>query len=334
MTGTGYQDWQNPESSDELMVLATSTGQEFMQVFTETLADCFEIDLVTVGELMAAEKERINVLASCFDGKQLGDFNYDATITPCFDVIKSQTRQSYLCRVQEAYPEDTFFIEEKIQSYIGFPLRNHDGQTIGLIQAAWRRDVDQEEADNVIETIELFVDRLGAELTTVQAMQMLSALVQQPSHSGNLDALRLLCEQMQTLLKVRVAFIAECLPDNDNCFRVLTCSQDGSLLKSAEGKIVAYEGTPCAHLKDKDVFLVPTVLQEQFPKQDQIKEHNLVSYLGLNIRNESGCVIGHFALQHDQELMPETLDSDMFQVFSARVNLELRKYQSEQKRLK
>ena len=161
-------------------------------------------------------------------------------------------------------------------------------------------------------------------------MQMLSALVQRPDHRGNLEALRLLCQQMQTMLKIRVVFIAECLADNDNCFRVLTCSQDGALIEASEGKIVTYEGTPCAHLKDKDVFLVPTVLQEQFPEQDQNKQHNLVSYLGLNIRDENGSVIGHFALQHDKELMYETLDSDMFQLFTSRVNLELRRYQSEQ----
>lgn len=330
MSGTGNQDWYSPDSSDELMVLATSTGQDFMQIFTDTLADCFEIDLVTIGELMVTESERINVLASCFDGKSLGDFSYDATITPCFDVIRNETRQTFLCKVQEAYPEDSFFIEEEIQSYIGFPLKNQNGETIGLIQAAWRRDVDQEEADNVIETIELFVDRLGAELATVHAMQVLSALVRRPAHMGNLEALRLLCQQMQTMLKIRVAFIAECLADNDNCFRVLTCCQDGALIGASEGKVVAYEGTPCAHLKDKDVFLVPTVLQEQFPEQHQNKEHNLVSYLGLNIRDESGSVIGHFALQHDKELMYETLDSDMFQLFTSRVNLELRRYQSEQ----
>jgi hypothetical protein len=326
----GAQDWHGQDDADELMVLATSTGQEFMQVFTETLADCFEIDLVTIGELMVAERERISVLASCFDGSPLGDFNYDATITPCFDVIKSSKRQAFLCKVQDAYPEDTFFIDEQIHSYIGFPLRNTEGEAIGLIQVAWRRDVEQEEADNVIETIEMFVDRLSAELVTVHAMRILSALVEGPAQTGNLDALRQLCEQMQKALKIRVAFIAECLPQNDNCFRVLTCCQDGKVVEAAEGKIVAYEGTPCAYLKDKDVFLVPTTLQESFPEQTQNKEQGLVSYLGLNIRDENGLVIGHFALQHDRELLDKTLDSELFKLFSARVSLELRKYQSEQ----
>lgn len=332
MMDTRDQDWHSQSSSDELMILATSTGQNFMQAFTETLADCFETDLVTVGELMVLADEQISVLASCFDGKPMGDFVYDAKDTPCFDVIKAGKRQAFLCRVQELFPQDSFFIDENIQSYIGFPLQNHAGESIGLIQAAWRREIDREEADHVIETIALFVDRLSAELVTAHAMRILSALVEGPALTGNLDALRLICEQMQSALKIRAAFIAECIPDNDSCFRVLTCCQDGELLQTVEGKIIPYKGTPCGNLKDRDVFHLPNQLQEAFPDQVQNKELNLISYLGLNIRDENNQVIGHFALQHDRELLPKTLESDLFKLFAARVSLELRKYQSEQLR--
>ncbi len=65
--------------------------------------------------------------------------------------------------------------------------------------------------------------------------------------------------------------------------------------------------------------------------QTAYKEHNLVSYLGQNIRDDEGKVIGHFALQHDRELLDRTLKADLFKLFAARVSLELRKYQSEQK---
>ncbi|MEP2718502.1 hypothetical protein [Pseudophaeobacter sp.] len=325
-------DWQHQSSSDELLVLSCSTGQNFMQFFTETLADCFEADLVTIGELMVMEKERINVLASCLDGKPIGEFEYDTCVAPCLDVISEAKQKTFLSNIQQSYPLDTYFIKEGIQSYIGFPLKNHEGETIGLLQAAWRRDIDQEEADNVIETVHLFIERLSAELVTLHAMRILSALVAGPGQTGNLDALRLLCEQMQTALKIRVAFIAECIADNANCFRVLAYCQDGKLIDHVEGKVIPYQGTPCSHLKEKDVFLVRSQLQEAFPEQVQNKKHNLVSYLGLNIRDAQNKIIGHFALQHDREMLHRTLDSNLFKLFSARVNLELRKHQEETER--
>lgn len=326
------QGWHANGNSDELLLLSSSTGQNFMQQFVETLADCFEADLVTIGELKVMESERIAVLASSFDGQPLGLDEYDACVTPCLDVIKNAKYQAFLCNIQEAYPLDDFFIEEGIQSYIGFPLTNEGGEAIGLVQVAWRRDIDQEEADHVIETIGLFVERLSAEVVTLHAMRIISALAEGPKNTGPHDAFRLLSEQMQTALKIRVAFIAECIDNDPNCFHILAYCQDGKLIPDIEGKLVPYNGAPCEKLRENDVFLVPTGLQDAFPEQLHFKEHNLVSYLGLNIRDETGAIIGHFALQHDREVLARTLEADLFKLFSARVGLELRKYKADQRR--
>lgn len=332
MTDTGQkEDWHNENGSDELLILSSSTGHSFMQFFTETLADCFEIDIVTIGELMVMEDERISVLAGSIDGKPFGDFDYQACVAPCSDVIQTGQPKVFLSSVQSAYPKDALFVDHDIHSYVGVPLINPEGEPIGVIQGSWRREIDQEEADHVLETIGLFVARLSAELVTLHAMRILSALVTGPDLTGNLDALRLLTEQMQTALKVRVAFIAECLDEDDSRFRLLAYCQDGKLLSQAEGEIIPYEGVPCCHLKKEEVFLVRSGLQEAFPTQTAYKAHNLVSYLGQNIRDDAGKVIGHFALQHDRELLDRTLKADLFKLFAARVSLELRKYQSEQK---
>ncbi|WP_295453531.1 GAF domain-containing protein [uncultured Pseudophaeobacter sp.] len=323
-------EWKNQGSSDELLVLSSSTGRDFIQFFAETLADCFEIDLVTIGELLVMENERISVLAGSMDGKPLEDFDYQACLTPCIAVIKTAQPKILLSDVQKSYTEDNLLREQGIRSYIGIPLKNSEGELIGVVQASWRREIDPEEAEHVLETIDMFVARLSAELVTLHAMRILAALAEGPSLIGNLDTLRLLTEQMQTALKVRVAFIAETLPEDDHSFRLLTYCQDGKLIPDVENEIVPYAGTPCTHLKDKDVFIVRTELQEAFPTQMQYKEANLVSYLGQNIRDESGQVIGHFALQHDRELLDKILQADLFKLFSARLNLELRKFHAEQ----
>lgn len=326
------QGWQAQGNSDEMLLLSCSTGRDFMQRFVETLADCFEADLVTLGELKIQKSQRIAVLASCFDGAPMGEIEYETCVTPCRDVIATTKYKAFLCAVQDAYPKDNFFVEEGIQSYIGFPLTNSEGDPIGLVQAAWRREIDQEEADHLIETVGLFVERLSAELMTVHAMRIMSALAEGPQDTGPNDAFRLLCEQMQGALKIRTAFIAECVETDPNCFRILAFCQDGKLFQTVEGKVLPYRGSPCEHLGERDVFLVPSGLQDAFPGQLHFKEHNLVSYLGLNIRDETGKIIGHFALQHDREVLAQTLEADLFKLFSARVGLELRRHKAEQMR--
>ncbi len=326
------QGWRNQSGADELLVLSSSTGLKFMQLFVDTLADCFEADLVTIGELMVNKVERINVLAGVFDGKPLQGFDYEACVTPCVDVIKTSERKVFLCRVQEGYPQDEMFVEEGINSYIGFPLKNNQGEAIGLIQASWRREIEQEEADHVMETIGLFVNRLSTELTTVHDMRILAALAEGSSNTGNLDALRLLCIQIQAALKIRVAFIAECMDGDDNQFRILTFCQDGKIATQAEGKVYPYQGTPCIHLKERDTFLIANNLAEAFPQQEQFKTEGLTSYLGVNIHDDSGAVIGHFALQNDREVLETTLKSDLFKLLSHRAGLELRQFKAEQRR--
>ena len=60
MTDTGQkEDGHSENGSDELLILSSSTGHSFMQFFTETLADCFEIDIVTIGELIVMEDEQV-----------------------------------------------------------------------------------------------------------------------------------------------------------------------------------------------------------------------------------------------------------------------------------
>lgn len=170
------QGWQAEGNSDELLLLSSSTGREFMQRFVETLADCFEADLVTLGELKVQKIQRIAVLNGCFDGQPIAEIESDGWLAPCKDVIAASDCKTFLGAVQDTYPKDAFFIKEGIQSYIGFPLMNAKGNAIGLVQAAWRREIDQEEADHLIETIELFMKRLSAELITLQAVRILSAL--------------------------------------------------------------------------------------------------------------------------------------------------------------
>ncbi|EBA15347.1 hypothetical protein RSK20926_00305 [Roseobacter sp. SK209-2-6] len=311
-------------ASDELMVLSCSTGLEFLQRFVEILADCFEADLVTIGELKVMERECIRVLASSFDSKSLGEMEYEAGGTPCQDVVKSARQQTFLRGIQKDYPLDEMFVQENIQSYIGFPLTNKEGAAIGLIQAAWRREIDQEEADHLTETVGLFLLRLSAELETLHAMRILSALALGHNQQGSNDPIALLCEQMQAALKVRWVIVSETYDKDPSCYRLLSKCQDGIIEQGAMGELRPYEGSPCNLLKNSDQVFIPDGLPERFPDHPGIRSQKLVSYLGQNIRAEDGTLLGHFAILHDGALQPRTSEADLFKLFAARVASELR----------
>lgn len=309
--------------ADELLVLSSTTGLNFLQLFVETLADCFEADLVTVGELILESEERIRVLAGTFDGEPLINFDYEACVTPCIEVIKSAQVRAYLSCTQEAYPNDEMFREEGIQSYVGAPLVSPTGTAIGLVQAAWRREIDQEEADNIAETMGLFLDRLSTELVTIHTMGIMSALAQGAQNTDKRDTLRMLCGQLQTALKMRVAFIAECIDEDSDHFRVLAFNRDGQTVKAAEDQVLAYRDTPCHHLMDESVFLIPKGLADAFPNQEQFQSDGLTSYLGVNLKDDDGRLIGHFALQNDREIRESILETDLFKILNSRVVAEL-----------
>ena len=125
----------------DLGELAALNGRQFCQAFVDQLARGFGADLVTVGELQPGGGGGIRVLASWFDGLQLGDFEYDTRATPCHDVLQSGGPQVFLRQVQERYPENGMFAEEGIQAFAGLALKDAEGRTAGLVQAAWRREI-------------------------------------------------------------------------------------------------------------------------------------------------------------------------------------------------
>ncbi|QBR37538.1 hypothetical protein ETW23_16845 [Leisingera sp. NJS201] len=195
------------------------------------------------------ETERIKVLASWFDGLQLGDFEYEACVTPCHDVVLSGDPHVFPCGVQELYPDDEMFIEEGIQSYVGVALKNADGEAIGLVQASWRYEIDDALAQHIAAVMQQFAPRLGAETAGLQTLATLSVLAEGPSGTSAREAFRQLAGQLQGALKVRSAFIAECLGDKPGCFRVLACCFEGQQMEEVEDTVVPFDGTPCAYLR-------------------------------------------------------------------------------------
>lgn len=312
--------------------LAQLSGLEFCQAFTDQLMQAHGADLVAVGELKVMDTNRIRVLAGCFDGLPLADFEYETRLAPCHQVMETGEARVVLDQVSALFPDGDVFAQEGIQSYAGVALRDSAGEVIGVVQACWRKPVTQIQAQRLVAVLEGFAPRLGAELAAMQRMDRLAELAGGPSRPSPEAALRYLAEQLQSAFNVRNAFIAEILDHAPGNFRLLACCTGGQRRPDLEGRIFAYADNPCSHLRAGLEFLVEADLPAAFPQGAQLDEMPLQSYLGFPLMDDNGRLMGHFALQHDQSICRSRVGSGLAALFAARIALELRRRRAECRR--
>lgn len=316
----------------DLEELAAASGRGFCQAFADQLAQGVGADLVTVSGLKAGKAGHLKLVASWFDGLQLGDFEYDARGAPCLEVVQGGRPRVVPDRVQELYPKDWMFTEENINGYAGVPLKDAAGAVVGLVQAAWRQEPGAALAAEAAAVMQRFAPRLGAELAGLQTAAALAALARGPRSPAPRAAFRQLAEQLQAAFRVRSAFIAERCEDSPDRFRVLAVCEGGQASALCKDAVVPYEGTPCAFLHEGEPFLVPEGLPEMFPAQPHFRAQGLQAYLGIPLRDAEGQLFGHFALLHDRKIDQRVSRSGLSAVFAGRIALELRRRRAERRR--
>jgi len=111
---------------------AFATGQAFFESLVRSLARALEVEYVLVGELL--DNDCIQTLA-VWAGDKIGDnFVYDLEGTPCENVV-NQSECIYPRAVQSQFPQDKLLAEMGVKSYIGTPLRDPTGKTVGILVA-------------------------------------------------------------------------------------------------------------------------------------------------------------------------------------------------------
>ena len=316
--------------SSESELLSSTVGPEFLRAFVVTLKDAVDVDMVAISELRIMEEERIHVLAGQMDETDLADFEYNACVTPCFEVIKGANPVVVHGNAQSAYPKDDFFQEQGIRSYAGVPLLSQHGEIAGLVQLAWRHETTDAETQPILDVIADYSKRLASELENLHATRILAALARGSEEPGSTGIFRLIAQQMQQAFKARTVFVAECSPVSDQHFNILAYCNGGTLVSELEGQAVPYEGTPCEHLASAQEFRLQTGLADAFPMQPHFRAEGLDSYLGVRIDDHSGKAIGHFAIQHDHPISTRKFETDLLRIFTDRFGSELRRRKTDQ----
>ena len=130
---------------------------------------------------------------------------------------------------------------------------------------------------------------------------------------------RALVRQLATALRVRYAFVTECIEGTENV-RMLAFWQSGGFSDNLEYGLA---GTPCRDVIDGHLRCHPERLAEKFPLDTGLVEWGAESFLGIPMRGQAGRVIGHIAVLDDRPMRERSFEISVLQVFADRAAAEL-----------
>ncbi|MBW8041649.1 MAG: PAS domain S-box protein [Planctomycetes bacterium] len=127
----------------ELQALVESTvgttGQDCFDKTVSILCEWLEVDCAVIGQIINGTD--IKVLSMQLDGEKIYDYTYGLKGTPCENVVE-KGYCVYPERVLMAFPDDEDLAKLKVQGYVGTPLRDKNGNPIGVLCAISRRKLN------------------------------------------------------------------------------------------------------------------------------------------------------------------------------------------------
>lgn len=136
-------------------------GEAFFHTLAHYLAAALDIACVIIGEIQDNVLEQVETRAVVLDGAILPNFVYALANTPCANVIDGM-----LCvhphSIQTLFPVDGILQRWNIESYMGLPLINSQGQPIGIISLMDHKPLERQELARTL--LQIVAMRVSQEL--------------------------------------------------------------------------------------------------------------------------------------------------------------------------
>jgi signal transduction histidine kinase len=157
---------------------ARARGDDFLRILVRDLAAALEVQYVIAGRVIGlADGEGIRTLAVWGGADYLPNMDYSLRHTPCQDVTE-QCMCFHASGIQADYPQDTLLVEMQAESYIGMPMIDTEGQTLGILSAIDTRPMSEDKRLLALSLLSIFAARGAAELQHQDREQQLEATVQ------------------------------------------------------------------------------------------------------------------------------------------------------------
>ncbi|GIW54746.1 MAG: hypothetical protein KatS3mg082_1150 [Nitrospiraceae bacterium] len=145
---------------------ASVTGNEFLSALVRHLARALGVKYVFVTELVGGESSWMRTLASWMGDRPGSPVEYDATRTPCENVLK-HGKAYYRKSVREAFPDDKFLADLGVVSYLGIAMVDRSGRTIGHLCMMDDKPIDGEH--RITPILNVLASRAAAEIERMRS---------------------------------------------------------------------------------------------------------------------------------------------------------------------
>jgi formate hydrogenlyase transcriptional activator len=150
---------------------AGSTGEEYFQALVRHLASALGVPFAAISEF-AGVNTRVRTLAFWARGQIQDNFEYDLPGTPCEDVMRGR-----LCHhpagVKDRFPQAKPLVQLGVESYLGTPLLDNEGNVLGLLAVFDKRPMPGRRLHLYI--LRIFAASVAATLERLRVEQRLSA---------------------------------------------------------------------------------------------------------------------------------------------------------------
>ena len=147
-----------------------SAGHGYLQTLANAMSRALGLEWVIIGVLDEVEPDTITTVASSRNGVSSDGMSYHLHGSPCAGVI-GQAICVIPHKARELFPDDKALVERGVESYVGAPLFDADGKSLGILAAFDTRPL----ADDPIAepVLEIFASRVAAELDRLKTFEVL-----------------------------------------------------------------------------------------------------------------------------------------------------------------
>jgi transcriptional regulator with GAF, ATPase, and Fis domain len=233
---------------------------------------------------------------------------------------------------EQAYPSDASAYADGVRSYMIVPLLVR-GRSIGtLAVASTVRDRYTEATTGLLQEaakqVALAVENMQAYEALTRAEELLREIAEGTAAVTGRDFFYSLVRHLASALRVRYAFLAECLPGTESRVRTLAFWKGEGFADNFEYDVAP---TPCRAVLDGQTVVHPSDVQRLFPGDRALVDLGAQSYLGIPVRDSASRVAGHLVVLDDKPFREAGRATPVLQAFAARAGAEIERLKADER---
>jgi formate hydrogenlyase transcriptional activator len=232
---------------------------------------------------------------------------------------------------ERVYAVEEMAHADGVRSYIIVPMIAR-GRSIGTLAVASTVPDQYTEADTALlqeagKQVALAIENMRTYEALARAEELVREIAEGTAGVTGRNFFYSLVRHLASALRVRYAFLTECLPGGDRV-RTLAFWKGDRFGENFEYDVGP---TPCRVVLEGKPGLYPADVQRLFPDDRDLVELSAQSYFGIPVLDSAGHVAGHVAVLDDKPFREAGRAAPVLQVFAARAGAELERLKTEER---